>query len=173
MTLKMTGLALGLLFVAFFLNGGSVSAAEAKPKTGAAVKETVKIVAKEASGTVSALSGNFIAVATGVDPVSKVGVESAFNLDKKVRIIHKKSLNDIKTGDTVKVNYEETLKIQEGKRKSRSTKVISITFLKAAPKTPDSQEPAPQVEQPQEEPSAQEGNEASSGSLSLKGLKEE
>jgi hypothetical protein len=151
--------------------GKPAAAVAGQPKADAAPQETVKVVAKEASGVISSLSSNFIAVVTGVDSLTQAGTESAFNLDKNVRIIHKKSLKDIKVGDTVTVSYEETLKLQDGKRKSRSTSVKSIAFLKAAPKEPVLEEPAPQIKQPQVDSAASEETEPQSGSLPLKGLR--
>jgi hypothetical protein len=181
MIFKIAKITLGLFIVMSFINTGLVSAKEskvdpaaavvAKPKSEDAVKETVKVTFKEATGVISSLSNNFIAVVTGVDSLTQAGTEYAFNLDKKVKIEHKQSLKDIKVGDTVKVGYEETVKMLDGKRLSRSTAVKAITFLKAGPKEQVIQEPAPQVEQQQEEPSASEGNEPESGSLTLKGLK--
>lgn len=175
----------GFIFVLSAFYTASVLAANPKPSAAAAVgqkqevptaKETVKVTFKEASGTISALSKNFIAVVTGVDPMTKVGTESAFNLDANVRIVHKRSIDEIGVGDTVKVGYEETVKMTDGKRTSRSTMVKSITFLRAAPKEqvskePEPKQPAAQVEQPQEELSASEGDEPDAGSLTLKGLR--
>jgi len=124
-------------------------------------KKNIEVTMKEATGVISALSANFIAVETGIDPSTGIPREEAFNLDKNVRVLHKNSLKEIKVGDTVTVGYEETIETTDTGRRIRSTSVKTITFLKSPPKEitgleeTTSKEAEPQV-----------------GSLPLKGLKE-
>jgi hypothetical protein len=142
----------------------SVSAAlfaqEAKPKI------KVEVNAKQVSGIITSISPSFIAVESGLNEEKTVALEATFNLAKGVRVIHK-TFKELQVGDTVSVSYEETMKTLENGKKSRSTNVISITFLKPAPKdlTSQGQPEAPSGGAPSDEPQDE-------GTLSLKGLKE-
>jgi len=126
------------------------------------MEKNIKVTMKETTGVVSALSGSFIAVETGADPQSGAATESAFNLDKNVRIEHKNSLKEIKIGDTVAVGYAETIETKDDGSQSRKTSVKTITFLR----------PAPQEMTSQEAPTSPAGGGPEDTPLSLKGLKE-
>jgi hypothetical protein len=126
----------------------------------------VEVKLKQVSGIITSVSPSFIAVEAGVNEGKTAALEAAFNLKKGVRIIHKNSLQELNIGDTVTVSYEETIKKIENGKKSRSTNVISITFLK----------PAPKDLMPQDQPQAPRDSTASSetqneDALSIKGLK--
>ena len=119
----------------------SAAAQEQKPKK--------QVVPKEIMGTVSGVSGNFIAVVCGRNPESGVLTEMAFNLGKEVKLKNKKSLKDINTDDAVRVLYDEVTEIKDGGRKSTSNVAKEIVFLRPAEKKP--------------EPAVQAGDQATAG----------
>jgi hypothetical protein len=163
-----------IAFVSFLVmslfNIANVNAQEAKGKAAAAVVGTPKdeVVAKEIEGTVAAISGNYLAVDYGRDPQKGGLLEMAFNLDGKERVSHKASIKEIKTGDIVKVIYEELFRVNaDGSKdyKGRTTK--TIVWLKAAPE---------QIVEKEEAKSNTESapkDEAAAPSIPLKGLKGE
>ncbi|HOW42493.1 MAG TPA: hypothetical protein P5110_03140 [Candidatus Omnitrophota bacterium] len=122
----------------------------------------VQVAIKQVSGVISGLSSGFIAIELGGGS-AKGARESAFNLDKNVRIVHKKSLKELSVGDTVSLDYEETVTKQADGKKMRKTRVIAITFLKAAPQGLIAQEETQPLQK----------SEPKAGELSLKGIKGE
>ncbi len=134
-----------------------LSAQEAKTEKKIETRE------KEVSGKITSLSSNFLAVESGIDQNEGAALESAFNLDKNVRVIHKKNLKELNIGDTVSVGYEETIETMEDGRKMRKSAVKTITFLN----------PAPVEVRVQEQPIPSEENVPGAGTFSLKGLKED
>ena len=102
--------------------------------------EGPKTVAKEFTGMVSGISAGFIAVDGGVSAESKAALEMAFNLDKDVKVVHKKNLSEIVLGDTVTIHYNETTQTSAEGRTMRSTRVREIVFVAPAPKELSSQE---------------------------------
>ncbi|MDD5730520.1 MAG: hypothetical protein PHN57_05280 [Candidatus Omnitrophica bacterium] len=146
-----------IIFV-MFLSLAFFASARAQDKK----ENNVSVLSKEITGVVSGLSSNFIAVTLTVESESVPATEFAFNIDKKIRVVHKKNLSEIKFGDTVKINYDETTKTLDDGRKIVKNTAKMITFLKAAPKE------AAQVEI---KTSAPQQSTPESDSLSLKGLK--
>lgn len=114
--------------------------AQGKPAEENKPKEV--IVVREVEGVISALSGNFIAIECGLNSVGNAAVEMAFNLDKKVQVVHKKSLKEISVGDRVSVTYNEIIKEEEGRKIARRL-VTAITFLAAGQKQPQIEPPPP------------------------------
>jgi hypothetical protein len=101
-----------------------------------AVKVTIKKQIKTVTGEVSAISGNFIAVLYGSD--KDTSYEMALNMNKEVKVAHKKSLKDIVQGDTVSVSYEETAEIKEGVQPKVLARVVKeVSFLSTAQKKPE------------------------------------
>ena len=134
-----------------------LSAQEAK------TEKKFEVRLKEVSGKITSLSPNFLAVETGIDQKEGAALESAFNLGKDVRIVHKKNLKELNIGDTVSVGYEETVETMEDGRKMRKSSVKTITFLN----------PAPVEIRAPGQPTPSEEEEPDAGSFSLKGLKED
>ncbi|MBI5124306.1 MAG: hypothetical protein HZA72_02690 [Candidatus Omnitrophica bacterium] len=92
-------------------------------------------VSKSIAGTVAGVSANFIAVEYGADQPGPA-LEMAFNVGKDVKIENKKSIKEIGIGDTVEVAYSEITKIDQDGKKLGSRRVASkVRFIKAAPKT--------------------------------------
>jgi len=96
---------------------------------------------REVEGVVTGLSRRFIAVLYGKNTESGAGLEMAFDIPEKVMIVHKRSLDDIKSGDTVKLVYEEAFKIENETKIATKRNLKQIVFLKAAEKKNESQEP--------------------------------
>jgi hypothetical protein len=143
--------AISLYFVSIVPATAQGSSEPARPE--------VKITAKECTGTLVGLGGNFIAVAAGLNADSGAASEYAFNLGKDVQIVHKRSLKEFVVGDTVKVSYEEQIATTPEGNKKRSHTVKTITFLKPAANDLTAQEQT----QPQQEVRSEEDG------LSLKG----
>jgi len=149
--------------MAFVFIFNQPASAQETPVAGAASdKQNVQITSKDVTGEIVGLSGNFIAVAGGVNPKTGAVSEAAFNLGKNVKVVHKRSLSEFGVGDVVKVEYEEKIVSADNGRKMRSTTVTSLTFLKPAARDLSSQEEIPQT-QPETE------SRPDTESLSLKG----
>ena len=108
-----------------------------------------KIVVKEISGQVSGISNNFISVVYKSDTEKGTSYEIAFMIDseskKELKIKNKKTLNEISSGDLIKIKYEEISEEVERMRKDgkmhKVPKIVGkrvkvITFLR--PKASDS-----------------------------------
>jgi hypothetical protein len=140
-----------LLCVGIF---GMAFAQEVKEEKG--VKKATNV--KEIEGEVSAVNKNGIAVVYKRDLTKGTEYEIFLPLDDKVKIAHKRKIDEISVGDIVKVQYDEiTEEAREGPRKT--LKGVTVTFLKPAPKKPES----PVVESDEEE--------TETGALPLKGIK--
>jgi hypothetical protein len=92
----------------------------------AAAQEAAKPVSqmKEVQGEVSFVASNFISVIYKRD--AKAEYEMAFPFDKKkILLDHVQSVNQINIGDTVSIQYEETVQqAEKGAKISRSAKKI-------------------------------------------------
>ncbi|MEI6631302.1 MAG: hypothetical protein WCL25_01650 [bacterium] len=113
--------------------------ATAEPLLAQEIKTKRQVVSKEVVGTVSGISGNFVAVVYGRDPRSGILTEMAFNIGKDVTIKNKKSLKEINPEDTIKVFYDEITEISEDGRRSLKRVVKEVVFLRAADKKPEPQ----------------------------------
>ena len=91
------------------------------------------VVVKEVSGEVYALNRNRITLIYSRDEEKGVEYEILLPFDKDVELVHKRSLDEIKIGDTVGVKYEETT-IEYKDKKSFRRKAKEIRFIKAAPR---------------------------------------
>lgn len=97
-------------------------------------EEKEEIIRKSVSGEVAGVSANFIAVAYGISEKEQSSLEMAFDVDKNVKIDHKKSIKEIGLGDMVEVVYDEIKKIDaQGKITSSRRLARVIVFLRAAP----------------------------------------
>lgn len=95
---------------------------------GISAQEGTVVTAEIIGGEVGAISNNFISIIYSKDEQKGTEEELALPISKDVKIRHKKSIHEIKTGDTVEVEYEVTK--QDGKVISRKAKII--TFLNPA-----------------------------------------
>lgn len=136
---------------------------EAPVKKEATEERTVS-VPKEIEGKVSGISPNFIAIAYGES--KQASLEMAFDLNKNVKVNHKKSLSEIAMGDTVKVDYDEITRTRDDGKKISRRAAKMVTFLRKAEKIPEAAEP--EVSSDIEEQSAEE-----SLSLPIKGVRQE
>jgi hypothetical protein len=118
----------------------AVSAAQevSQPSVEQKIEEQTEML--EVEGTINAKSSHFLALGISPDPESKIAREMAFNVDKDVKIVHKKSYKELHQGDIVKVRYSETKKTnQSGAVLSSNRQLRQVTFLKVAEKTQFSQ----------------------------------
>lgn len=107
-------------------------------------------VMKEIEGEVSAVDKHGIAVVYSKDLEKGVESEIYIPLEKEnIKMVHKRNIEDIQVGDTVKVEYEivteETKEGQSSKFEART-----VTFLRAAQKKPLPPEP-PETEDESDE----------------------
>ena len=118
----------GLSLICFIQGGGRLYGKEKKKKV-----EIIKVETKEVTGEVISLSPmknpKFIGI--GYQEGDK-GYDTFFKVEKEVKIINKKSLEDIELGDMVSVIYKEiTQKTEEGRE--QTVKVAkAIRFIKPA-----------------------------------------
>lgn len=97
-------------------------------------EEKEEKTSKSVSGEVTGVSANFIAVAYGINEKEQSSLEMAFDVDKNVKIDHKKSIKEIGLGDMVEVVYDEIKKIDaQGKVTSSRRLARVVVFLRAAP----------------------------------------
>ncbi|GEM_PF-4954024 len=97
---------------------------------------------QEIQGEVSAVDKHGIAVVYKTD-AKGVEQEVYIPLEKEnIKMSHKRDIEDIQVGDTVKVEYETTM--EKGKRSS--VKATIVTFLKRPQKKPA----APELVEPEE-----------------------
>lgn len=106
-------------------------------------EEEAMVVVKEVSGKVSAIRSNFITIVYKKNVEKGIEYEIDFPIDKDVRVVHKKSLSEIKAGDMVIVKYEQEQKedevIKDDGSIERIIKIIGrkakvITFIRATKK---------------------------------------
>jgi len=100
-------------------------------------KETKKTtVSKEVTGEVTWIGKNKIAILYQIDTEKSTEYEILLPFDEKeLKVIHKKSLEEIKSGDTVTVEYEEiTEESEQGGR--TDFKARAIKFIRSAVKKP-------------------------------------
>jgi hypothetical protein len=122
------------------------------------IEETTEM--KEVEGTINAKSFTFLALGVGANSEG-TQVEMAFNVDKDVKIVHKKSYKELRAGDIVRVRYAEMKQVDaSGKTIGSSRMLKQITFLKSA-------------EKKQSAPAALASQEEGQGSIPLKGMKGE
>lgn len=95
---------------------------------GIGAQESTVVATDIIGGEIGAISNNFISIIYSKDEQKGTEEELALPIPKDVKIQHKKSVHEIKTGDIVEVEYELTKK--DGKVISRKVKVI--TFLRPA-----------------------------------------
>jgi len=92
---------------------------------------------KEVAGRVSGISKNYIAIAYGSDEATHTEYEMLIPLDKSLNLTHVKTLDQIKVGDTVSIQFDETVETTiEGEKVFRRGK--GIAFISAAPKVVES-----------------------------------
>ena len=91
----------------------------------------VKVEMKEVQGSVNNISAGYISITYQRDKEKGVEYEILLPVDENIKIEHKKSLDEINTGDIVNVQYEEkTEEYETGPMRQR--KALVIKFIKAA-----------------------------------------
>lgn len=128
---KMTSLCIVIASIGI-ISGPAFSLLHAEePKT----EEKVTIVKKSVTGEVTGIMANFIGVSSGEKSATGAPREFAFNLNKDVKLEHKKSLNQIGVGDTVRIDYDEVTTEKPDGNKSSKRVVKAISFIRPAPLT--------------------------------------
>ena len=97
--------------------------------TGFAQKEPVKTSSemKEVQGRVSNFSREYITITYEEDREKGIENEIMLPVEDNIRVVHKKSLEEIKIGDIVNVQYEQiTEEYEEGQKRKRKAKVIKF-----------------------------------------------
>ena len=88
---------------------------------------------KTISGEVGFINSEFISIIDHRDTDEGIEHEILLYLDKDVAVIRKDSLNEIKLGDTVQLQYEKTTKTSKNVRKSKKV-IKEVRFLRKAEK---------------------------------------
>ena len=96
-------------------------------------EDKVTVVKKSVAGEVTGVMANFIGVSSGEKSTTGAPREFAFNLNKDVKLEHKKELKQIGVGDTVKVDYDEVTTEKSDGSKSSKRVARTISFMKSAP----------------------------------------
>jgi len=148
----------------FILGLAAAALAQTQP-----VKAEEKTVteAKEVEGVVSGISGSFIAIVYGEN--KEASLEMAFDLNKNVKVGHKKSLSEIGMGDTVKIDYDQITKTRDDGKKISWRVARMVSFLRKADKKPELTESASDVDNGEVAPEPEE----ESLPLPIKGIRQE
>lgn len=88
---------------------------------------------KTLNGEVSGVLNDSIAIVYKQDTGSGEESETLFSIDETVQFVGRPNIKAIHEGDTVSVTYEETVGTDEDGKETKSRKLLSIKFLKAAP----------------------------------------
>jgi lipopolysaccharide export LptBFGC system permease protein LptF len=149
-------LGIGLAVMLVFLSQGRLLAEEKKEE-----KIRTTSVMKEVEGEISAIGKDYIAVVYERDNTKGEEYEILLPIDKDIKLVRKKSLDQIGVGDKVSIQYEElTEEYKEGPKQKRRAKIIS--FVKPAEKKPEAVE---------SETSVLNSGKPEEGELPLKGIK--
>lgn len=121
----------GILFIISLVAAGQTQEQDEKGK----IKTTT--LAKEVQGEIGAIGKDYITIIYERDAQKGIEYEMWLPIEKdKIKLVHKRSLEQLNIGDIVRVQYEEiTEEYKEGPRLSRKAKVIS--FVKPAPQKPE------------------------------------
>lgn len=114
------------LFLICFIQGGERVYGEEK-------EEIIKVETKEITGEIISFSPmknpKFIGVAY---QAGDVGYDAFFKVDENVKIVHKRSLDEMKLGDMISVTYNEITQKTEGGREQTVRVAKTIRFIKPA-----------------------------------------
>jgi hypothetical protein len=131
-------------------------------------KEVSSSAVQEIEGKISAINNNGIAVVFNKNESKGAEEEIYVPFDKtKITLVHKRVLNEIEVGDTVKVVFKEVTDEVEGKE-SKRLQATTITFLGKAEKRP-----ATLTSEEIKEAGSQEQQFGDSQNIPLKGMKED
>jgi hypothetical protein len=89
------------------LAAGWARAEEHKERAFWEAPEDAKVAVKQVTGEVSLIRQGSISVVYQRDDKKAMDYEMVLPLDKNVRLAHKRSVNELQVGDTVRVTYEE------------------------------------------------------------------
>ncbi len=103
-------------------------------------EKVIKTVSNGVNGEISGIGKNYISVVYGRDKEKGVDYEMLLPIDKNIQVEHKKSLGDMKVGDTVSVAYEDVITEDFSKKQTMKRKAKVVTFVKSAP--PQAPEPS-------------------------------
>lgn len=126
MITRISGLIL-VMIVVLGLCGASGADGERK-------KKIIGKAQKEIQGEISWINSRYIAVAYNRDPVKGSEDEILLPIDSNLKLEHKRSLDQIKAGDLVRVQYDEETEEDDKGNKKDSRKAAVISFIKAGPK---------------------------------------
>ena len=99
---KVTQILMIILIIVFFLS----FIENLNAKTDDEVR--IRTVMKEVQGEVSVVTPNYIGINYAKNKRKKIEYEIALTIDKDVRLVHKRLLKEIESGDIVRVKFEET-----------------------------------------------------------------
>ena len=97
-------------------------------------KTKISSTIKEVQGEISWISSRYIAIAYNRDPGKGSEDEMLLPIDSSLKLEHKQSLDQIKVGDLVRVQYDEETEEDEKGNKKDSRKAAVVSFIKAGMK---------------------------------------
>lgn len=92
--------------------------------------------AKLLQGEISGISRNFISIIYYKDAQKGIEYEMAFPLDSDIQLKHKRSLDQLSVGDTVAIDFDETIEETAGGTDVKN-KARAISFVRPAVKVPE------------------------------------
>lgn len=105
--------------------------------TGFALEEKERKIVKTAkdqiTGEITRIGKNSISVLYNQDKENGIEYEMVIPIDNNVGLEHLKSLNNLKVGDQISIQYEDTVLEQSDKSEKIERKASVISFIKAAP----------------------------------------
>jgi len=114
-------------------------AAEGESGQNAAHKKLTPIsTAKDVQGEISWMNKKYIAVSYNRDLQKGTEEEMLLPIDKGIKLEHKKSLSELKIGDTVRVQYQEDAEVDDqGNQENGRRRATVVSFIKAAANKPE------------------------------------
>ncbi len=122
-------ISLAVVLVLGFTGTGAAKDTEKKEKI-------IKTASGGVAGTVSGITKNYISVLYDQDKEKNIDYEMLLPVDKDVQLEYKNSLSEIKVGDRVSVQYEDTTTENSEKEKTLKRKAKVVTFVGPAPPAP-------------------------------------
>lgn len=131
-----SGIKISLAIVLVLGFTGTVLAKDKEKK-----EKVVKTSSGVVSGEISSISEKFISVVYEKDKGKGIEYEILVPIDKDVKIEHKQNLSELKIGDRVSIQYEDTTVEDSDKRETLKRKATVIRFVKSAVKNPEPELP--------------------------------
>lgn len=122
-------ISLMVILILGFARTGFMQDAEKKERA-------IKTAKGGVSGEISGISKNYISVVYEKDTENGIEYEMLLPIDKDIQLEYKKSLGEMKIGDRVSIQYEDTTTEDSEKQKTFKREAKVVTFVGPAAPTP-------------------------------------